>query len=128
MFRQWSAAQIVSSQNIPEATHASAQSTLFTANLHDMSDVIADRVGLWNMHLARVVDIFCQSAVDATVFQYSANACILDVLDHPQQFGFEEEDSELECGRIWKDGLHMTPGVHRILAQGVYQDVLIHRD
>jgi len=99
-----------------------------TANLHDMSDVIADRVGLWNMHLARVVDIFCQSAVDATVFQYSANACILDVLDHPQQFGFEEEDTELECGRIWKDGLHMTPGVHRILAQGVYQDVLVHRD
>ena len=73
------------------------------------------------MHLAIIVDAFCQSAVDATILQYSANACqcILDVLDHPQQFGFEEADISLECGRIRRDGLYMTPGVHRILAQGI---------
>jgi phospholipase/lecithinase/hemolysin len=42
---------------------------------------------------------------------------VTDILDNPDEYGFQDDDVMEEGGAIWQDELHMTTEVHEILAE-----------
>lgn len=71
--------------------------------------------------------MFADSASKASVFVVSAYRIILDILDHPEEFGlskfpgdggseesFDNDDDEAQD--VWKDDIHLSTAAHRVFA------------
>lgn len=62
---------------------------------------------------------FCERATEASVALFSSHRVLARVLDDPEEYDFCEDDTTDEGGRIWVDELHLTSGVHDILAEEI---------
>ena len=52
-----------------------------------------------------------------SLFLFSSYQVLSSVLDHPEEYGFQEDDVSQEGGGIWADDLHLSSEVHAILAE-----------
>lgn len=84
---------------------------------------MAERCQEWNLLLRQGAEAFVCDAEKASVMVFSAQKVISDVLDDPLEFDFQEVDVEEAAGVIWEDGLHLTPAVHKILAEQLCKSV-----
>lgn len=78
---------------------------------------IRTRIETWNRTLRALASGFAEAASQASVFVFSSNTVIGDILDNPEYYGFTEDDITEECGDIWLDDLHMTGAVHEVFAE-----------
>ena len=81
------------------------------------------RVTEWNELLHEAVGEFADGTPAVAVLLFSAHAVITDVLDHPGEYAFSEQDVCKEGGAIWSDALHVTSAVHKILALRLMEGV-----
>ena len=69
---------------------------------------------------------FGTSYAEATVLVLSSHAVLADILDHPGDHGFAEDDASTAPGRgIWVDDLHLTEEVHELLAEKLCDSVFV---
>ncbi|KAG0695381.1 hypothetical protein DFH29DRAFT_1030830 [Suillus ampliporus] len=80
---------------------------------------LKDRVETWNDLLHKETAGFASACMQASrsVFLFCSSAVLTDVLDDPLQYKFAEKDVIEEGGSIWKDGLHVTSGVQKVIAE-----------
>ncbi|KZT74128.1 carbohydrate esterase family 16 protein [Daedalea quercina L-15889] len=85
---------------------------------------IEERVKTWNELLRTQATEFATSTEQATILLFSSHQVLMEVLDDPSEFHFSENDVECEGGAIWRDELHLSRGVHNILAKHLLASVL----
>ncbi|KAF8525790.1 hypothetical protein BU17DRAFT_62360 [Hysterangium stoloniferum] len=73
----------------------------------------------WNTLLRPRLKEFATSRDDATVFLFSSWDIFNKILDNPKSYGFSESDPQERGGGIWRDHLHPTDPVHKIIAAEV---------
>jgi phospholipase/lecithinase/hemolysin len=80
---------------------------------------LKDRVETWNDLLRKKVADLAPVGTQAprSVFMFSSNAVLTDVLNDPVKYGFAEKDITQEGGRIWEDALHVTSDVQKVIAE-----------
>lgn len=78
---------------------------------------LAERYTIWNKLLKSRTETFAASVQHATVFLFSSYELTDHILENPEEYGFEEEDTTTEDGPIWQDELHFTSDVHAIIAE-----------
>ena len=85
---------------------------------------IEEHVIRWNNCLrARAIE-FGTSSKEATVFLFSSNEALTEVLDDPTEFDLSEDDPDTEGGSFWEDDLHLTSDIHGILAERLLSSVI----
>jgi len=50
---------------------------------------------------------------------FSSNKVLSEVLDNPGAQGFSENAKDVVGRGIWRDSLHLTPAVHKIIASRI---------
>ncbi|KAJ8515619.1 hypothetical protein ONZ45_g6975 [Pleurotus djamor] len=90
----------------------------------ESSPTISDRISAWNELLLAHAEAFARSTRAATILVFSTHHVLTEVLDDPLEYDFSEDDVENEGGGIWVDDLHLTGGVHGILAKVLVKSVL----
>lgn len=80
-------------------------------------DKIEERVKAWNIILKRGTAEFATSTKPATTVLFSSYRVLMEVLEEPCEFDFNEDDPTTEGGGIWADDLHLTVDMHDILAE-----------
>lgn len=71
-------------------------------------DKIEERVKAWNIILKRGTAEFATSTKPATTVLFSSYRVLMEVLEEPCEFDFNEDDPTTEGGGIWADDLHLT--------------------
>jgi len=87
------------------------------------SEEIKERVKTWNDLLRAQTIEFGTSSKQATVLLFSSHQVLSEVLEHPSDFGFSEDDPATEGGGIWEDDLHLTGDVHDVLGERLLASV-----
>jgi hypothetical protein len=87
------------------------------------SDILEERVRLWNDLLRAQATEFSSSSKEATILLFSSHQVLTEVLDDPSEFNFSEDDPMTEYGGIWDDYLHLTADVHDIIAERLLTSV-----
>lgn len=79
---------------------------------------LASRIKEWNDLLVAHASDFISNSTQTTMLIFSSNMVLSEVLDSPGAHGFKFGDvaKDMVGGGIWRDGLHLTPAVHRIIA------------
>ncbi|KAJ8507874.1 hypothetical protein ONZ45_g9790 [Pleurotus djamor] len=90
----------------------------------ESSSTMSDRISAWNELLLAHAKAFARSTRAATILVFSMHHVLTEVLDDPLEYDFSEDDVENEGGGIWVDDLHLTGGVHGILAKVLVKSVL----
>ncbi|KAG1734129.1 hypothetical protein EDB19DRAFT_2040995 [Suillus lakei] len=83
---------------------------------------LKDRVETWNDLLHKETADHASGAgtqLEATrsIFLFSSNAVLTDILDDPVKYSFTEKDVVQEGGSVWEDELHVTSGVQKVIAE-----------
>ena len=78
----------------------------------------------WNAGLLRGATNFASEYDEATIFLFSPNDILSEVLDSPAKFGFDASDAELANGGIWLDDASFTSTVQGILAKRLKESLL----
>ncbi|KAG2119184.1 hypothetical protein DEU56DRAFT_747478 [Suillus clintonianus] len=80
---------------------------------------LEDRIETWNDLLQKETADFASGGTQATqsVFLFSSNAVLTDVLDSPVKYKFSEKDVMQAGGSIWEDELHITSSVQKVIAE-----------
>jgi len=73
----------------------------------------AIEVEVFNDSLIFRAEEFRSTHLKATLEVFSSHRVLVDMLDYPTEYGFEESDVPKAFGRIWCDGLHLTEGAMR---------------
>ena len=97
-------------------------------NLHTISYTLAslidtdisERYERWNELLLSQAEEFAESSKKATVLVFSSYDVLSDVLDKPEEYGFQKSDVNEAGEGIWEDQLHLTSAVHHILAEQIH--------
>ncbi|KAJ7093282.1 SGNH hydrolase-type esterase domain-containing protein [Mycena belliarum] len=88
------------------------------AGMRASSDISATYTN-WNDTLRSAVAAFAGAHPAARVLTFSASDTFTRVLDDPGRHGFAEADVSAAGGAMWRDHLHPTSRVHRILARDI---------
>ncbi|KAJ7479174.1 SGNH hydrolase-type esterase domain-containing protein [Mycena latifolia] len=80
------------------------------------SDISATYMN-WNASLRQSVAKFAAAHPGARILTFSAFDTFTRILDNPKQYGFPAKDVSAAGGAVWRDHLHPTSKVHRVLAQ-----------
>jgi len=83
-------------------------------------------VEAWNDLLRKKVADLAPVGTQAlrSVFMFSSNAVLTDILNDPVKYGFAEKDITQEGRRIWEDTLHVTSDVQKVIAEQLVNAVL----
>ena len=81
---------------------------------------ISERYERWNELLLAQAEEFAESSKKATVLVFSSHDVLSDVLDKPEEYGFQRSDVDEAGEGIWEDQLHLTSAVHHILAEQLH--------
>ncbi|KAJ7263870.1 SGNH hydrolase-type esterase domain-containing protein [Mycena rebaudengoi] len=83
----------------------------------DASSDISPSYLNWNAALRQSVQKFAAAHPSARVLTFSAFDTFNRILDTPKRYGFSEKDTTKAGGAIWRDRLHPTSKVHKVVAQ-----------
>jgi phospholipase/lecithinase/hemolysin len=79
------------------------------------------RIDEWNAKLPELAEVFKRAHPGVAIAIYNAHALFTKVLDKPDEYGFKDAfsigDSDDKC--IWKDELHPTSAMHKVLAADI---------
>lgn len=84
---------------------------------------IEERIETWNDLLHSHTTTFGTSYKEATIFLFSSNRILTEILDDPCEYGFDEDDADIEGGEIWEDDLHLTTEVHEIIVDRLVEAI-----
>ncbi|KAI0792720.1 hypothetical protein C8Q75DRAFT_578347 [Abortiporus biennis] len=82
---------------------------------------LANQISTWNTHLKDLTTKFVEESTLASLFLFSTNQVVTEILDNPTTYDFQEDDVDQEGGGIWMDELHFTSEVHTIIADKLHQ-------
>ena len=85
---------------------------------------ISERYERWNELLLTQAEEFAESSKKATVLVFSSHDVLSDVLDKPEEYGFQKSDVNEAGEGIWEDQLHLTSAVHHILAEQIHSTIV----
>jgi lysophospholipase L1-like esterase len=87
---------------------------------HQRNERLNSNIVGWNTKLAEHVKTFKMKHPDITIGIYDAHALFTKVLDNPQEYGFQDAYSSGDSDKyIWKDQLHPTSAMHKVIAADV---------
>ena len=80
---------------------------------------IASRIEEWNDSLVTHASDFVSNNTQATMLVFSSHKVLSEILDNPGAYGFVENAKSVVGRGIWWDILHLTPAVHKIIANRI---------
>ncbi|KAH9930932.1 uncharacterized protein B0H18DRAFT_1116638 [Fomitopsis serialis] len=80
-------------------------------------------IQVWNEHLRAAAREFAKDYPDVSLFVVSSHKVFSDLLDDPEEWGFEDEDAMETNGKIWTTDRHVpvsvSDKVHQMLADKI---------
>ncbi|KAG8809576.1 hypothetical protein FRC17_003379 [Serendipita sp. 399] len=87
----------------------------------EISSEIRESCKEWNEAMKSGIRDFSKISKEANMRLFSSERFLSNILDSPEDYGFDEADTCLENGAIWADELHLATEVHRLLAKELIQ-------